>query len=487
MTKRKNLLASVSALSLIFTTPVLADEQSTKILEEYFDFFKSTPMSLAVGDKEDKARYTQWNNVTLKSDDGTAQFAIPWIKVSKKLLGRYQLTFSESIGGLFQSPDPEILNPVKFALESKDMVVDISGKEGARKYNSSFEEVTFRTQDSDLISMSAKMTGGTGFQLMESGDMGKSSGNFSVKDMVVEYSLDIDGQAMSSRTSIQGFSGDFEIPLYDEFDPENPTSFFDPSRNFLIAYGTGSGSSKVSVETPVGPMNIDATFDAGTGSLGVLNSVATVQGTTKDITYDVTALAMGLPPMQLSLSEAVVDIKVPLDNVEESQPAIYKVALSKLQLSDQVWAMFDPKGLLPRDEIDLDIDLLANMRWLKKIADIDVGTMEQTPPVVVESAQIKAFNLKIAGAELLTTGSVLIDNSQFPPVPDGTVNIALNGAQGLLGKLTEIGILPAQNAMFIQGMSAMFFKPSGDGDDRLVSTIKMGKDGSITANGMPLK
>ena len=80
-----------------------------------------------------------------------------------------------------------------------------------------------------------------------------------------------------------------------------------------------------------------------------------------------------------------------------------------------------------------------------------------------------------------------IDNSQFPPVPDGMVNVSLKGAFGLLNKLTEMGLVPAQNAMMIQGMSGMFFKPGGDGEDHLVSTIVMTKDGHISANGMPLK
>jgi hypothetical protein len=191
--------------------------------------------------------------------------------------------------------------------------------------------------------------------------------------------------------------------------------------------------------------------------------------------------------MQISAADAIVVLSVPLDNVDESKPAGYKVALSGLNLSDQVWAMFDPTAVLPRDEINLDIDLLASLRWLKKISEIDVNNTEKEPPFVVDSAEIKSLNLTIAGAELQTSGSMLMDNSQFPPVPEGKVNISLKGAQGLMGKLTEIGLLPAQNAMMIQGMTAMFFRPSEGGEDHLTSVIEMTKDGQIMANGMPIK
>ena len=486
MFAEKNLLAAVCGFSMIAATPAMSDGQSTKILEEYFDVLKSAPIVLEVGDKDDASKYTQWNNITLKSSDGKTQVAVPWIKVSKKLLGGFEMTFAEQINGVFQSPDPEVMEPVKFVIESKGNSVDIGGKEGARKYDSSFDEMIFRTIDSNLISVSAKMTDGRGTQVLETGDMGRSAGSFEIKNLVIDYSFALEGESMTSSATVQSFTGNFDIPIYDDFDPENPTGFFDASRNMVFEYSVDSGSSKSAANSAVGPIVLNAAFGAGAGTFGIKDEVATVEGTTQDLTYEMTATGMGFPPMQFNMSEAVVKITVPLDNVDESKPAGYKIALSGLKLSDPLWNMFDPKALLPRDDIDLDIDLLASMRWLKKISDIDMKNTNQAPPVAVDSAEIKAFNLKVAGADLQTSGSVLVDNSQFPPVPDGTVNISLKGGYGLLGKLTELGLVPAQNAAMIQGMVAMFFTP-GDGEDHLVSVITMTKDGHISANGMPLK
>ena len=487
MIKRNCLLATTCAVSLIAGSPALSDAQSTQILEEYFDLFKSTPMVLAVGDKEDAGRYTQWNNITLKSDDGKAQVAIPWVKVSKKLLGGHVMTLAPKIDGAFQSPDPEVLEPVKFAIESKEMSVDISGDTDARSYASSFDEVLFQTLDNDQIKVSAKMVGGTGDQIMEAGENGKSTGSFDVKSMVIDYDMTIEGQDMKSTTSMESFAGKFEVPFYKDYDPDNPASFFDPARNMLIDYTSGAGSSKMSMVSETGPIDVNATFGGGSGTLGIADSIAKIAGTTSDLTYDVSAPQMGLPSMQFTMVGAKADISVPLDNVDESKPAGYKLALNQLKLSDQLWAMFDPKAVLPRDAIDLDIDLTANMRWLKKIAEIDIDDKEQKPPFALDSAEIIAFNLNLAGASLQTDGAVALDNTQFPPVPDGTVNVSLKGGQGLLSKLTEMGLIPAQQAMPIRAMTAMFFKPGGDGDDHLISTIEMTKDGHIKANGMPLK
>lgn len=486
MFNKNYLFATAGALTVMAGSPVMSNDQATQILEEYFDTFRSTPMELSVGDKEDASRYTQWNNIILKSSDGKAKVVVPWIKVSKKLLGGFELTYAEEINGTIQSPDSEAMNAIRFIVESDGAIVNIGGKEGAREYDSSFDEVTFRTLNNNVVSIQAKMTDATGTQLLESGDTGRSVGSFDVKKMVIDYSFEMDGQSMKSSSKVDGFTGNFEMPFYKDFDAENPADFFDPSRNLFLKYTIGSGNTQISSGTPAGPVDVNATFGSGTGTFGITDSIATMIGTTKDIAYDVTATGLGLPPMKVSVSEATANIGVPLDNVEESKPADYKIALSGMKLSDQVWAMFDPKALLPRDEINLDIDVSAQLRWLKKIAEIDVKDQTQAPPIAIESAEIKAFNLNIAGAELQTTGAMLVDNNQFPPIPDGTVNVSLKGAQGLLGKLTEIGLLQMQHAAMIQGMSSAFFKP-GDGVDHLVSVIEMTKDGHITANGIPLK
>ncbi|MBE9475902.1 MAG: DUF2125 domain-containing protein, partial [Proteobacteria bacterium] len=365
-----------------------------------------------------------------------------------------------------------------------NMVIDIDGQLGAREYNSKFGEVTFRTLDNTIISVSATMTDGTGAHLMEAD---KSSGTYNLKSMKVNYRVEIEGDVVTSASTFVDIAGKFEAPYYKDYDPEIPTSAFDPSRDLFFQYSSGSGATDIFMESVVGPVEIKATFGPTSAAMGVTGSVASISGQSKDIAYDVNVAGMGLSQMQLSLSNSIVKLFVPLDNVDESKPAGAKIALSGLTLSDQVWAMFDPTAALPRDEINLDIDLSASLRWLKKIAEVDVSNTDQEPPLVMDSAEIKSLNLTIAGAELQTTGSVLVDNSQFPPVPEGTVNISLKGVQGLIGKLTEIGLIPAQNAMMIQGMTAMFFRPGEGGEDHLTSAIEMTKDGHIIANGMPIK
>ncbi len=470
---------------LTATTPVFADAQTTEILEEYFDLFKSTPVTIDVGAKDDGSRFTQWNDIVVRSESNDAVINIPWIKVSRKLLGGVEMTFAEEINGALQGFSENVGEPVKFVIQSKGAIVGIDGDAGARSYASSFDEMTFKTVGSKDIVVDAKVEGGSSNQTIKQGDAETTSGDFSFTTMVLNYAFDVDGQSVTSNSSFDGLSGEFDIPLYKDFDPENPIGFFDPERDAVITYRLGSGITDTVINSDAGPMTTKASYGAGSGKLALLDKVVELSGNLKDMNYDLSAPTLGIPPVKFTMAQTDAKITVPLDNIDKAKPADYKLAFNGLKISEDVWNLFDPQAILPRDDIDLDIDLSADMRWLKKLAEIDVNDKNQAPPFAVDSAKVNALNLRLAGAELKTDGAIVLDNAQFPPVPDGTVNVSLTGAQALLTKLTETGLLPAQNALAIRGMSAVFFDEQGE--DHLVSTIKMHKNGRITANDIPIK
>lgn len=482
---KTDFLSTATAMCLISATPVFADVQTTEVLEEYFDLFKSTPITIDVGAKDDGSRFTQWNDIVLKYEGNNAVVNIPWIKVSRKLLGGMEMTFAEEVNGAFQGFSEREGEPVKFVVLSKGAVVDIDGDAGGRSYTSTFDEMVFKTVGSDEIVIDAKVTDGASAQTIKKGKVDIASGDFNIANMVMNYAFEIGDQSMTSNSSFDAMSGTFEVPLYKDFDPEKPMSFFDTEQNMAIDYKIGSGVSQTTISDINGPVEVVTKHGTGFGKLALLDTVVELSGTTKDVSYNVSASAMGLPPIQLHMDEAIAKLVVPLDNIEDAKTSELKFSMTGMKLSEDVWSMFDPQAILPRDDIDIDIDLSADMRWLKKIADIDVNDKHQAPPVAVDSAKINALNLRLAGAELKTEGAVVLDNSQFPPVPDGTVNVSLTGAQALLTKLSETGLLPVQNALAIRGMSAVFF--ADQGEDHLVSTIKMHKNGRITANDIPIK
>jgi hypothetical protein len=188
----------------------------------------------------------------------------------------------------------------------------------------------------------------------------------------------------------------------------------------------------------------------------------------------------------MTMAEGRGRFQMPIENIEELKPAKIELTFSDLELGDDLWAMFDPNGVLPRDPANLKVDIDSQLKWLKPMSELTGGAPMMAPPVQMENVKITSLDLSLAGAALQAAGEFVIDNTAFPPKPSGTALIDLKGANGLIGKLVQIGIIPQQNALMIQGMSAMLFRPGDAGPDHLISQLEMTKSGTLTANGMPL-
>jgi len=484
MRKYSYLFISVSCVSLLSATAAISSEQTTKVLAEYIGFYQTGTDILSVGEKLDSSKATEWKNITLKTADGSFQVALPWIKVEKKFFGGFELTAASKMTIAITLKD---MTPVNMVLESSNMLTDVGGTEDARTFDTTFDAATLITEDNAVLNISAKLNGGTSSLTMFAGENKHSTGSTSLLDGTVEYSYSKDGNVMASSFAFKDLNSTFEAPSFAGFDTQNPQSFFDPSRNMVVTYSVSSGNSSTKMVSDKGGLDFKSSFGAGSATMGIVDGVATLKGESADVGYTVKSSAMGMVPMGFTADHVVSNLSVPLDNLDQAKPVNLKLALSGFNISDPVWAMFDPTGTLSHGNAELDIDITGQLRWLAKLKDLDAKSASETPPVQLEDVKINALNLKIAGAELQTTGAVNLDNSQFPPMPEGSVNISLLGADTLMQKLVQMGLLPAQYSMMAQAMKAMIFKPAAEGGDHLVSLIKMTKDGHVTANGMALK
>jgi hypothetical protein len=106
-------------------------------------------------------------------------------------------------------------------------------------------------------------------------------------------------------------------------------------------------------------------------------------------------------------------------------------------------------------------------------------------PGKLKSLKVNQLQLTVAGADLTGTGALTFDNSGPVPKPIGTVDLKLTGGNGLMDKLTEMGLLPQDQAAGFKMMLGMFAKPAGD--DVMTSEIEFKDDGSILANGQRIQ
>lgn len=157
-----------------------------------------------------------------------------------------------------------------------------------------------------------------------------------------------------------------------------------------------------------------------------------------------------------------------------------------------IWNMFDPSGALPRDPATFEIDLTGTARQLFDLFDESQAAAieESDMPAEIETLNIDALTLEIAGALLTGTGAFTFDNSDLTtfdgiPRPEGELNMELAGANQLIDTLISIGLLPEDQAMGARMMLSMFARPAGD--DLLTSTIEINEAGHVLANGQRLQ
>lgn len=300
------------------------------------------------------------------------------------------------------------------------------------------------------------------------------------------------------------------------------------SESFQTVTGMDSGFTLAIPANQVDLMNLASALRAGlaftaTGTGGVIEGKATsVTGDVtvrQDTTYKIDDTQMSLNqdgfslggvysdfgldmvmeptvpfPLSFTMARAEAQIEMPINQTEGPSPFEVMAAYRDLEMTEQIWALFDPEGQLPRDPMTLVLDISGTATLFRDTLDIarmmavDLST---EPLGELQALTLNRLQLSAAGADLTGQGVFTFDNDDletFPgfPAPSGTIDMRLSGGNTLLDTLVAIGLLPEDQAMAARMTMGMFGSP-GEGEDELVSTIEVTGDGQVLANGQRLR
>ncbi|MFD0982066.1 DUF2125 domain-containing protein [Tropicimonas aquimaris] len=196
-----------------------------------------------------------------------------------------------------------------------------------------------------------------------------------------------------------------------------------------------------------------------------------------------------MPQVTAKIDRSATTFEIPVQQSDAPAPFALRVALENLSLGEEIWSMFDPAAVLPRDPATLILDLGGKARWLVDIFD-EEAMMAAAMPGEVEEVALNELRLDLGGAELTGDGAFTFDNSDLTtfdgmPRPEGKANLKLVGGNALLENLTRMGLIPQEQVMMVRMMTGMFARP-GAGPDELVSEIAIDGSGTLTINGAPL-
>ncbi len=255
-----------------------------------------------------------------------------------------------------------------------------------------------------------------------------------------------------------------------------------------VAFGPGSAQFEVSEadKTMTGTSRSDAVRISGAFAADGL--VYESDATGLEVT---TALDMFPTPLTYAIDRAFARFRLPVAQGEELQDFGLSINLAGLRLPEDLWSLIDPKAVLPRDPATLAVDLTGKARLTTNIFDeAEIAALEERgeSPGDLDSLSLEKLALEVAGARLTGEGAITLDNAEglnMPPA-EGTVDLRLEGGEGLLQKLVDIGLIPEDQAMTARMMASMFAN-AVEGEDTLTSRIEIEKDGTVTVNGQRMR
>ncbi|WP_122074585.1 DUF2125 domain-containing protein [Pseudophaeobacter sp. EL27] len=253
-----------------------------------------------------------------------------------------------------------------------------------------------------------------------------------------------------------------------------------------------AGNSAISV---TGSDSFDMQSSSAGGNFGVTMSK---DGLSYDVgQQDISVNVSGseIPfPLALSMAETGFKLMMPVSQSDEEQDFGLGITLRDFAVPEMLWGMVDPTGALPHDPATIVLDLAGKGKLLFDMFDPEaMKAMERgtQKPGEFNALSIKQLLVTAAGAKLTGTGDFTFNNEDLVtfdgmPAPDGTANIELVGANGLIDNLIKMGLVSDSDAMGARMMMGMFGVP-GEGEDTLTSEIKVTEDGQIHANGQRIK
>lgn len=434
--------------------------------------------------------------LTMSDDVSTVTSTIPSIVFTEQGDGTVSVMMSESYPITITGAPGE---SATLLVTQSGLEMVVSGDEAAMTYDFSANRLGISLQEmSDLDSVVdaeilMNFNGVTGTYTSTDGDLNVVTYDMDVGgvDLLVDVNDETEGVLVNFSGQIADLSIGGEVGMPPEMDMDTPETMF--ADGFYVDAGYSFGESAYLFTFDDGFSAANGTAIIGGGELGIGLDFDGVGYSNALTGLAVSVTSSDLPfPVDVSIADYGVSLSLPLSQTDESQEFFASFSLVDLAVNDMIWSMIDPGATLPRDPASLLIALSGTGNLFFDLLDPAqaMAIQQATVPGAIDTLTLDELTVLALGAEVLGEGSFVFDNADmttFPgfPRPEGSLNVAINGANALIDKLVSMGLLPEDQVMGARMMMGVFTTPVGD--DMLTSTIEVNAEGHVIANGQRLQ
>lgn len=444
------------------------------------DTLTISDITLTMSDETATVTASLGDLVLVEQGDGTVSVEMP---------ANYPITIENKDG-----------NVVKMSMNQTGLILIVSGTPAEMNY-----------------AMSAAKYGLTVDQLLEDGKPMKADirvtandlqGNYTTKTdalRAIDYSVNVGSLDMLVDVTPPSDAGDYftlsgkleglstqaamVMPLAENI--KDPEDIFAGGFSLDGGYAFSGGNYIFDMQAEGAQTSGSIATGAGTLSATMDETAISYNSETNDLAVAVNGGAVPFP-IEVSLAQYGVGFDMPLGKTDGPADFGMRLNLTDLSVNDMIWMLADPSGALPHDPATLLLDLSGKAKLFYDLLDPEQADAiaEAKIPGELNEVTLNNMRLSVAGAEVTGLGGFTFDNSDLEtfdgmPRPTGDVTVNIKGANVLIDKLVQMGLLPEEQAMMGRMMMGMFARTTGD--DELTSKIEINKEGHVIANGQRIQ
>lgn len=393
---------------------------------------------------------------------------------------------------------------VSMVLSQTDLDMIVSGDPGNMTYDYTAAQMGLRLTDltveddamsSGSVQASFDMTALSGRSVVTVGALREVEQRLRADRMTFDFSVDqpeedVVGRATGAMSGLV-FTGTNTIPL--TMNPEDVSQMLADGFALDGTFTHSGVSFDVTTTEDGAPINLNTRSDSGRLQVGM--DASGISYSLSNTGQMISMQAPDLPfPVQFNSAQSSAFLNMPLSVSDASQDFGIGMSMGDLTMSDGLWNLFDPGQILPRDPATLVMDITGKARILvdfMKQEAMESAMMQGTQPAQLEEISINSLQLDIVGASLNGSGAFTFDNTApgfapGMPKPTGAATLTLIGANALIDRLIQMGLVGEEEAMGARMMISMFAVPGAE-EDSLRSQIEINAQGHILANGMRIQ